>query len=238
MKIRIILSYILLVFMVFYKSCEKDPTSSNEIKTGTVSDIDGNVYQTVKIGNQWWMAENLKVTKYRNGDLIPKVIINTVWDTISIGAYGIYNNNDSIFDIYGGLYNWHAVNDSRNIAPIDWHIPTDEEWKQLELFLGICESDIDTIGYRGTYEGNYLKSETGWDNDGNGVDKYSFSVLPGGARNAGGDYLNIGIRAYFWSSSQNNSTSAWSRHLDCDSMKIARYYNRKDDGFTIRCVKD
>ncbi|MBU1066047.1 fibrobacter succinogenes major paralogous domain-containing protein, partial [bacterium] len=213
----------LLLYMFFFLSCGKDPTSPRD--KGIVTDIDGNVYQTVKIGDQWWMAKNLKVTHYRNGDFLPNVVNSTEWSNLVTGAYCIYNNNDSLLEIYGCLYNWNSITDNRNLAPEGWHIPSDEEWKQLEIYLGISDSDVDSFGYRGTNEGSILKSNSGWDNNGNGIDEYRFSALPSGGRSSGGDYVNIGIRTHLWSSSENNNTSAWSRHLDCDSSTIARYFN-------------
>ena len=100
-------------------------------KTGTVTDIDSNTYQTVKIGNQWWMTENLKVTHYRNGNAIPNVTDDSAWSSLTTGAYCIYNHDESNATTYGRLYNCYAVTDSRNIAPAGWHVPTDAEWTTL-----------------------------------------------------------------------------------------------------------
>ncbi|MCK4448089.1 MAG: fibrobacter succinogenes major paralogous domain-containing protein, partial [Candidatus Marinimicrobia bacterium] len=135
-------------------------TRQSSHETGTVTDIDGNTYQTVKIGDQWWMAENLKVTHYRNGDPIPNVTDNTDWSNLTTGAYCNYDNNASYVTTYGRLYNWYTVNDSRYIAPSGWHVPTDEELKELEMYLGMSQSQADYTGYRGTDEGGKLK-ETG-----------------------------------------------------------------------------
>lgn len=119
----------------------------------TVTDIDGNTYKTIQIGNQRWMAENLKVTRYRNGTAIPTVTSNTDWFNLTTGAYCNYDNSTSDAAIYGRLYNWYAVNDSRNIAPTGWHVPSDEEWKTLEKYLGMSQSEADDTGWRGTNEG-------------------------------------------------------------------------------------
>lgn len=100
---------------------------SNDTTTGTVTDIDGNVYQTIKIGNQWWMAKNLKVTHYRNGEAIPNITNDSEWINLSTGAYCAYNNDNGNIATYGLLYNWYTVVDSRNIAPSGWHVPTDDE---------------------------------------------------------------------------------------------------------------
>jgi len=126
----------------------------------TVTDIDGNVYKTVKIGDQWWMAENLKVRHYRNGDPIPHEINNVEWIMLTTGAYCYYDNDSSHAADYGALYNWYTVSDFRNIAPEGWHVPTDEEWKELEMALGISQEYADSTEWRGTNEGGKLK-ETG-----------------------------------------------------------------------------
>ena len=103
---------------------------------GTVTDIDGNLYYTVKIGEQWWMLENLRVTHYRNGDAIPNVTDDAEWEGLSTGAYCDYDNDPANVATYGRLYNWYAVGDSRNIAPAGWHVPSDDEWQTLVDYLG------------------------------------------------------------------------------------------------------
>lgn len=106
-------------------------TTLNVTVIRTVTDIDGNVYRTVKIGSQWWMAENLKVTHYRNDDAIPNITDNTEWSTHTTGAYCCYNNAPDSAATWGGLYNWHAATDGRNLAPAGWHVPSDAEWQTL-----------------------------------------------------------------------------------------------------------
>jgi hypothetical protein len=113
------------------KSNELDFTITNNIEYGTLTDIDGNKYKTVKIGNQWWMAENLSVSHYRDGTSIPKVTEETQWANLTTGAWCYYNNDSDLGIIYGKLYNWYAVNDSRGLAPAGWHIPSDAEWTIL-----------------------------------------------------------------------------------------------------------
>jgi uncharacterized protein (TIGR02145 family) len=122
-----------------------------------VTDIDGNVYQTVTIGAQVWMAENLKVTHYRNGDPIPNVTDTAAWEGLSTGAYCEYDNDINNVATYGRLYNWYAVDDSRGLAPEGWHVPSDDEWKQLEMYLGMSQSEADDYGWRGTDEGGEVK---------------------------------------------------------------------------------
>ena len=217
-------------------------TTYTSLSTGTVTDFDGNTYQTVKIGNQWWMAENLKVTHYRNGDAIPNITDNTEWKNLTSGAYCNYDNDDSYISTYGSLYNWYAVNDRRNIAPEGWHVPTDDEWKQLEMYLGMSQSQADGAGWRGTDEGGKMK-ETGtvhWNSPNTGAaNENGFSALPAGYRSYYGNFDNVGSLAYFWSATESSSYSAWYRNLFYGNSGISRYYfGYKRYGFSVRCVRD
>jgi len=220
---------------------ESFTTQPSSHETGTVTDIDGNVYQTVKIGDQWWMAENLKVTNYRNGDQIDHVTDNTNWSNLTTGAYCEYDNNSSNVATYGRLYNWYAVSDSCNIAPVGWHVPSDAEWKTLEIYLGMSQSDADDIGWRDTDEGGKLK-ETGiahWVSPNTGATNESgFSALPGGYRYSNGTYGGMGYYAHIWSSSESGSNYAWFRLLSYDDSLVGRGGYGKRYGFSVRCVRD
>jgi uncharacterized protein (TIGR02145 family) len=208
--------------------------------TGSVTDIDGNVYSTVKIGDQWWMAENLKVTRYRNSDQIPNIINDSQWPDLTTGAYSAYNNDDGSIADYGLLYNGYAASDSRNIAPLGWHVPTDDEWKQLEIFLGMSQSDADEIFWRGTDQGAKIK-ETGTDHwafpNSSATNSTGFSARGAGYR-AGdlGDFRALTAEAYFWSNA--TGTNAWHRLLAAGNSNINRYNSLKVNGFSIRCVRD
>jgi len=208
----------------------------------TVTDVDGNVYQTVKIGNQWWMAENLKVTHYRNGNPIPMVTDNDEWENCSAGAYCVYDNDISHMETYGCLYNFFAVDDSRKIAPSGWHVPTDEEWKTLEIYLGMSQSEANNTGWRGTDQGKKLKSISDWPHgSGGGTNESGFTAIPAGSRFEGGNYTNKDLYADFWTSSPSeyDLAEAWCRFLDCDYDGIFRTsYFRKIRGVAVRCVKD
>ncbi len=197
---------------------------------GTVTDIDGNVYPTVKIGNQWWMAVNLKVTHYRNGEAIPNVTDNATWQALTTGAYCEYNNDINNFATYGHLYNWYTVADSRNIAPTGWHVSTDAEFEILTDYLG---------GY--AIAGNKLResgtTHWGWPNTG-ATNESGFTGLPGGWRLWDGTYNYITARAYFWSSTGYSFPLAWSRYLYYDGPGFVRGASNEGDGFSIRCVKD
>jgi uncharacterized protein (TIGR02145 family) len=209
-------------------------------RTVTVTDIDGNVYRTVKIGNQWWMAENLKVTHYRNGDAIPNVINNTTWAGLKTGAYCAYDNIRSNVDTYGYLYNCHAVSDSRNIAPSGWHVPTDDEWKELEIYLGMSSSETGNSKWRGTNEGGKLKESgtTHWSSPNSGATNESgFCALPAGCRYNSGDFANIISAAYFWSTSNYLFDVTWYRGLGCNDSGMYRLFDN-NRGFSIRCIRN
>ena len=246
LKIRYFIGILLLsIITLTMFSCENDiPTQSNPPTSGTVTDIDGNVYKTVKIGTQWWMAENLKVTHYRNGDPIPNVTDSIEWSGLSSGAYCEYDNDANNVTTYGRLYNWLAIADSRNIAPVGWHVPTDEEWKQLEMYLGMSQADADTVGWRGTTEGGKLKDSgtTSWISPNTGATNESgFTALPAGSRiYQDGHFVDIGYLAIFWSSTEYDSNYSWFRALVYEYSNICRlhYIDSKLSGLSIRCVKD
>jgi uncharacterized protein (TIGR02145 family) len=203
---------------------------------GTVTDIDGNTYLTIKIGDQWWMAENLKVTHYRNGDTIPNIINPNEWGFLTTGAYCDYNDA-----VYGRLYNWYAVDDSRNIAPEGWHVPTDTEWKRLEMSLGMNQAEADATGWRGTDEGGKLKQSgtCNWLSPNFGATNESrFTALPGGHRLANGNYDLIGLAGLFWSSAEVMGSYAYSRYLSYGYARVHRGYGPKSSGYSVRCVKD
>jgi len=199
-------------------------------ETGTVTDIDGNIYQTIKIGTQWWMAENLKVTHYRNGDVIPNVIDNSEWSNLNSGGYCSYNNLAVNSDVYGLLYNWYAVNDSRGLAPQGWHIPSNEEWGTLITYLG---------GF--SVAGGKMKEEgtSHWEDPNIGATNESgFKGIPGGYRWDNGTFMSIGSLARFFSSSQYDNTHAIGRYLYSGDTRISVLQLHKKYGFSIRCVQN
>ena len=171
MKMKPCFLFLLILFLLSI-ACKKK--NNDEITKGTLTDIDGNIYKTIKIGNQWWMGENLKTTRYRNGDTIPYVTDNIQWSTLNSGARCIINNNLKSLDIYGYLYNWFVILDSRNVAPYGWHIPSNSEWETLILYLGgdsIAGGKLREIG------------TTHWQYQNIGASNTSgFTALPGGDR--------------------------------------------------------
>ncbi len=245
MRLKLFIKIFLGCFLFsIFLSCEKDPTSSED--ENTVTDIDGNKYETVKIGDQWWMAENLKVTHYRNGDPIPNVTDDDQWENLDeneTGAYCAYNNSESNADTYGYLYNWYAVDDSSGLAPEGWHVPSDAEWKQLEMYLGMSQSEADDDGWRGTNEGSQLAGQADLWEDGALEENAEFgtsgfNALPGGYRGHDGYFGSMGSDAGFWSSTESNGYSAWYRRLSYFGSEVSRgnYYERA--GFSVRLVRD
>ncbi len=212
---------------------------------GEMTDIDGNEYQTVKIGNQVWMAENLNVMHYRDGTEISHVPVDTNWAKTMSGAYCFYDNNSSNGDTYGALYNWYAVADSRNLAPEGWHVPTDAEWKELEMALGMSQSQADEKDFRGTNEGSKLAGNAAlWTS----TDKLKndpefglswFNALPASRRMGQDPYGYLGSFAYFWTTTEYDSYQAWNRSLSWAFTGIMRHdQNDKRDGFSVRCLQD
>ena len=213
----------------------------------TVTDIDGNVYQTVEIGGQIWMKENLRVTHYRNGDEISTGHTTNEWTNLTTGAYCAHSDNDNNGDIYGYLYNGYAGSDSRNIAPEGWHVPTDEEFKELEMYLGMSETQANSWDERGTDEGNKLK-EAGfehwvesWNSDNHGTNESGFTALPGGSRSGSSGSFSgtIGDYAKFWTrSNYSYSSDKIYRGVVSFSSKVRRNGSSPKSGYSIRCVKD
>lgn len=211
---------------------------SNELDF-TVSTSD--TYETVTIGTQVWMLKNLDVSTYRNGDSIPHRSDFYSWVNYRSGGWCYYENDSANGSIFGKLYNWYAINDSRGLAPIGWHIPSDEEFKILEVYLGMTESQTDSTEYRGTNEGGKLK-ETGtsfWLSPNTGATNESrFSALPGGYRNASAQFYGIGAYGAWWSSTEYDSLGAWIRSMDSSNALIYRYFLIKQFGYSVRCVRD
>jgi len=228
-------------------ACEKPDDEVNTPET--VTDIDGNVYQTVEIGDQVWMAENLNVTRYRNGDSIKYMADPTTWvNTVIRGKesfYCNYDNDTANARIYGAIYNGFAVHDYRSIAPEGWHIPTNEEWKELEQFLGMSDSVASAYGNRGLDEGGKLKATEPelWDQPNTGAtNEMGFNALPGGYRSyPSGGFFSLGKWAVFWASADStNGINASSRMLAYDRTSIWRNSGGEvySNGYSVRCVKD
>jgi len=175
---------------------------------------DGQVYAFKNIGSQTWMAENLN---YETS--------NSWW----------YDNSSANGDIYGRLYTYDAA---LTACPSGWHVPSDEEWKTLEMALGMSQSEADDTGWRGTDEGEKMKSTSGWYNNGNNTNSSGFTALPGGSRYSNGSFQDFGGYGYWWSSTESSDAHAWDRGLHSVGGQVYRYGDSKTFGFSVRCLKN
>jgi len=211
----------------------------------TVTDMDGNVYKTVKFGTQVWMVENLKTTKYNDGTSIPLVSDKAAWGALSTPGYCFYNYDTANKNRFGALYNWYTVNTGK-LAPSGWHVATDAEWKTLENYL-----IANGFNYDGTTKknkiGKSLAATTYWNTDsgtgtiGNDLKKNNrsgFAGLPSGYRGGSGAFYDFGGRGYWWSSIQNGTDYAWYRDLSYADSSVSRDNYSKRCGFSVRCVQD
>jgi len=186
--------------------------------------------QTVTIGTQVWMTKNLDVVTFRNGDPIPEAKSNEEWEKAGENkqpAWCYYDNDPANGAKYGKLYNWYAVTDSRGLAPVGYHVPSDAEWTILTDFLGGQDA-----------AGTKMKSKSGWAENGNGTNTSGFSGLPGGDRYGYGAFDHIGNFGAWWSSTEANTGDAWYRSLYYLNGTVNRYSNVKEDGFSVRCLRD
>jgi uncharacterized protein (TIGR02145 family) len=197
-------------------------------KLNTVTDIDGNVYNTVKIGTQTWMTENLKTTRYNDGTSIPLVTTNSIWANGETPMMCYYDNDITFKATYGALYNWHAVN-TKKLCPKGWHVPTDTEWETLIDFLGGEE-----------VAGSKLKAITDWESCKNNTNKVGFSALPSGYRSSYsyGTFHYFGFYGGWWSASTNGASFAWYRIVLNGGGGVFRYDSSQGDGLSVRCVRD
>ena len=206
-----------------------------------IADIEGNTYNTVTIGAQVWMAENLKTTRYNNNSAIPYVTDNVAWFGLAAPAFCWYNNNESTNKpLYGALYNWFTVN-TGNLCPTGWHVPTEANYVSLELFLGMAPEQAITWGYRMTNIGAQMKNTTGWAVGENGTNTSGFSALPGGYRNVvDGSFNGSGMLTYWWNSTEDplNPSWAWYRLVAGNNVDIFKASTGKTAGKSVRCVKD
>ncbi len=255
--------------MLHLTSCEKSglenetdkniPPSDQEkiIITGEVVDIDSNIYKTVAIGKQVWMAENLRTTSYSDSTAIgfPDGD-NELWATSTEGAYAWYNNEELNKDFYGAVYNWYAVVDARNICPTGWRIPNNTDWELLESYL---KKEYSISNHRDSINGlgNKLKScrqvasplgdgcnttvDPRWrlHSIHYGTDDFGFSALPEGSRNTSGGYIsNPGSYGHWWSSTSSSPEEAIVRYITYDHGALFRTAASKKNGYSVRCIKN
>ena len=212
-------------------------------------------YGTVQIGEQCWFAENLRSENYRNGDAIPSQLDEVSWVSTNEGAlanYGddgltCYNysptidgcNPEASVLAWGRYYNWFATQDSRALCPSGWIVPSDSDWSVMEGAIGMSASEMGSSGWRGTDEGDKLKSQDGWAEDGDGDDEFDFGGLAAGHRHYVGNYFDAsGLSAMFWTSTPHDVDRAWFRVLNYSESRIQRTRDFKSYGMSIRCIKD
>ena len=212
--------YLLCLALFYLSSCTD---------TNAVTDVDGNVYKTVKIGNQIWMAENLKVTKYSNGNPIFQVADNSDWSNQNTGAFCNYNNFLKNVKAYGRLYNWYAVTDSRNLAPEGWHLPSSDEIIEL---VNSLKGDTIAAAKMKMDSGIWLNSVASTTNES------GFSALPSGYRYHDGTFHTFGSNGYWWTTTKSYEIYDWSPRLFDSFADVIRDPEYMNYGFAVRCVKD
>jgi uncharacterized protein (TIGR02145 family) len=223
-------SVILAAFLMLVSGCIKK--DDNYVffypEPSTVKDIDGNIYHLIYVKGQTWMTENLKTTRYHNGDAIANVKDGQIWETLKSGAYCNYNNDTAMSRVYGRLYNWHAVS-TRNLCPYAFHVPYDFEWQTL----------IDTLG--GISVAGGILKEAGnshWQDNTGATNYYGFTARPGGSLDSAGTFRNLGLRGNWWSGTEYLSTGAWLRTINNDDAGIFRSEQNKTAGYSVRCIRD
>ena len=226
-RLKLFKSVLTYGIILFFSGCDKE-----NVAVVKVTDADGNVYKTVTIGTQVWMAENLKTTKYNDGTAIPRIVDDLEWKNLSTDAY-CWNNNDSssYASTYGVLYNWYAVNTGK-LCPVGWHIPSDAEWTTLTEYLGgegIAGAKLKEIG---TMHWNTPNTSATNESD--------FTDLPGGLRYNDGSFDFVGNYGYWWSRTEHDyySEKAWCRSMLYNSSNVSRGSYEKNGGFSVRCIKD
>jgi len=196
----------------------------------SVTDIDGNIYTVVEIGDQCWTKENLKTTKYDDGSVIPNITDSVQWIDLTTGAWCNYENSAGNDAIYGKLYNGYTVSDPRNVCPAGWHVPTDTEWTTLTNFLG-----------GENVAGGKMKNTTGWAPlNTEATNESGFSGLPNGGRfyNNSGVFALVGYHSFWWSSSEFVSSALYYRQLQYIGGDVIRFFDAKQSGFSVRCLRD
>lgn len=210
------------LLLIGMAACKKTDTTSDKFPP---IDIDGNVYDTVRIGTQVWMKQNLKTTRYNDGTPIPTSLLNTAWETTTLGAYAVYDNIENNDVVYGKLYNWYAVNTGK-LAPKGWHVPTKAEFDVLINYFG-SSSNV----------GCSLKSTTLWSSPNFCASNLSgFTALPGGSRGGiGATYSEKGKQASFWAAKGTFSTIYRLTYDDSNFLSFSAF---ETSGASVRCIKD
>lgn len=222
--------YISASLLLFIYSCQKEDSNEPDLppeEITHVTDYDGNTYSTVTIGSQVWMAENLKVRTFLNGDSIPTTSLDVSGESAPIYQWA-YDDDEQNATTYGRLYTWYVVNDKRKICPDGWHVPSDPEWQEMISFLG------------GNTAGGKMK-EAGtshWQAPNLGAtNETGFTALPGGYRSFDGHYVSIGVSNYLWSTTPDGERS-WGQRLHYNDSISERWSFEREAGVSVRCIKD
>lgn len=224
-----------LYFVRAYATNSSGTSYGNQLSfVSSVTDIEGNIYKAVAIGSQIWMADNFRSTRLNDNSTIDNVTDNTAWTTLTTPAYSWYNNDIAFKPTYGAIYNWYVIQTAK-LCPAGWHVPSDDDYKVLEVYLGMTSDQLDLWDWRGTDQGNQMKSATGWD----GTNTSGFSGLPGGYRFAiDGVFYTEGTLTYWWTSSLYIADAAWYRRLDLSNPKVYRGAVSIKGGKYVRCMKN
>ncbi|MFN0032599.1 MAG: fibrobacter succinogenes major paralogous domain-containing protein [Flavobacteriales bacterium] len=225
------------------QGCVKEEEPIIIIERSSVTDVEANTYATVKIGDQWWMAENLRTTLFNDNTPIQyfarTVGADTNWTNATFPAYSYINDS-----ISGCLYNSYVIASEKNIAPVGWHVPTDADWKKLEQTIGMSASESHKTGWRGDEEADLITSQynVGWgandtENGLYGSDLYGFNARPGGCRGVDGR-TNIQSNSAFWWADTMEGTEWYYRNIEASHKRIFRQRIHSLYGLSIRCVKD
>ncbi len=206
-----------------------------------VNDLDGNQYTVLKIGNQFWLKENLRTTKYNDTTAIATGLSDEQWKQTKKGAYSIYENNPLHDKTYGKLYNGYAVATGK-LCPKGWRIATDKDWKELEEFSGIPATELDRTGGRGNIA-DKLKTTEGWKASAfSGINSSGFSILPGGSRLENGEFTTLGQYGNFWTSTVYDDRYGllylWNHHVHYNTHAVGRIYTLANNGYSCRCILD
>jgi uncharacterized protein (TIGR02145 family) len=218
---------------------EKLTMLDNTVKAGgPIKDIDGNSYNTLVLGTQTWMAQNLRTTRYNNGELIGTTprYYNALGEATPKYQWDFFLNESNL--IRGRLYTWYAVTDIRGVCPVGWHLPSDDEWKILEMYLGMTKEQADRTSSTMSDVGNKMKTTTGWFMDQNGTNSSGFSALATGIYNASTSFDGSGQQCYWFSSTEFDATSVYTRSLSYEGPDVGRPVYTKKFGLSVRCVKN
>ncbi|MDZ7739335.1 MAG: fibrobacter succinogenes major paralogous domain-containing protein [Bacteroidales bacterium] len=234
----------LFILLIGLSACQEEDNPL--FQTGTVTDIDGNIYNTVKIGTQWWMSENLRTTKFNDGSDIETttpISISIVFMDTAVYQWA-YLGNEAFAQIYGRLYTWYTATDERGLCPDGWHVPTDNDWTTLTDYL--VENGYGNDG-EGADIAKAMSSKSGFlqtgivgvpGNKQTANNSSGFNAMPGGMRTLTGLFMFAGGDAFYWTATESDTTQAWNRLIDFDLNFVQGNAEPKNYGYSVRCVEN